>query len=233
MLSMERVKHLMGRFDALSTRDRTALSGAVAVVIFFLVTVILIAPDTIRRREANAKLTNQKNELIGLQVKLGEMTKQMEDDPVARQQSRRDNLKMQIDDVNRDLAQVEGTAPKIGSIVRDMLATSPGVTLVSVKTLPVQVVIQAAAAKPSKPGDPQTPTKDSGDVTTAAGVYRHGIEVSLRGNYLALLPYVEKLQRSSAHLTWSEARLDASSYPDAVLTIVVFTLSGQQSPSLG
>jgi MSHA biogenesis protein MshJ len=231
---LERVKHLMGRFDGLSTRDRVALSGAVAVVIFFLVTVILIAPDTIRRREANAKLTNQKNELIGLQVKRGEMTKQMEDDPAARQQLRRDDLKKQIEDVNRELAQIEGSAPKIGSLVRDMLATNPGVTLVSVKTLPVQVVIQPTVAKASKPGDPiPTPANEAGAGTSAAGVYRHSLEVSIRGNYLALLPYLEKLQRSPAHLTWSEAKLDATTYPEAVLTIVVFTLSGQQSPSLG
>ena len=234
MPTLERIKQLMGRFDSLSPRDRGALSGAVAVVIFFLVTLILIAPDTIRRREANAKLTSQKNEVVSLQVKLGELTKQMQDDPVARQQSRRDELKREIEDANQELAQVEGAAPKIGSLVRDMLATGGGVALISVKTLPVQVVIPPTVAKATKPiGPNQKATPDAGEVMAATGVYRHAIEVTLRGNYLALLPYLEKLQRSPARLTWSEARLDATTYPNAVLTVVVFTLSGQQNPSLG
>ena len=231
MPTLERVKQLMERFDGLSTRDRSALSIAIAVVIFFLVTVTLIAPDTIRRKDANTKLTNQKNELAGIQVKVGELTKQMQEDPVARQQARRDELRKQIDDVDRELAQVEKAAPKMGSLVREMLATSPGVTIVSVKTLPVQVVIQPTAAKPGKPADPGQ--KQAPAAAAGAGVYRHGIEVGLRGNYLALLPYVERLQRSSARLTWSDVKLDVLAYPEAQLTITVFTLSGQQQPSLG
>jgi MSHA biogenesis protein MshJ len=230
---LDRLKQMMERFDGLSVRDRAALSVAIAVVIFFVVTVTLIAPDTIRRREANAKLTNQKNELIGLQVKVGELTQQMQDDPVARMQGRRDELKKQIEDVDRELMQVEKAAPRMGSLVREMLATSPGVSLVSVKTLPVQVVIQpAAAAKAAKASEPAKKATGQGPAEAASGVYRHGIEVSLRGNYLALLPYLEKLQRSPARLTWSEARLEAS-YPESQLTIVVFTLSGQPTPSLG
>jgi MSHA biogenesis protein MshJ len=234
MTSLERLKQLMQRFDSLSLRDRAALSGAVAVVIFFVVTVSLIAPDTIRRREANTKLTNQKNELVGLQIKAGELTRQLQEDPVARLQVRREELKKQIADMEGELAQVERGAPKIGSLVRDLLATSPGVSLVSVKTLPVQVVISPTVARPAKAAGPnQKPAANEAPAASAAGVYRHGLEVSVRGNYLALLPYLEKLQRSSARLTWSEARLDANSYPEAQLTIVVFTLSGQQTPSLG
>src|SRR4051794_2009643 len=114
-----------------------------------------------------------------------------------------------------------------------MLATSPGVALVSVKTLPVQTVIQPTAARPAAPaGENQKAPPSTGVEASGAGVYRHAIEVKLRGNYTALLPYLEKLQRGSSRLTWADARLQAA-YPEATLTIVVFTLSGQQSPSMG
>ena len=71
------------------------------------------------------------------------------------------------------------------------------------------------------------------DLSPPAAVFRHGIEVSLKGNYLAMLPYLERLQRSSSRLAWSEARLEVTAYPEARLTLVLYTLSGQKSPSLG
>jgi MSHA biogenesis protein MshJ len=40
-------------------------------------------------------------------------------------------------------------------------------------------------------------------------VYRHGVEVVLRGNYLALLPYLGKLQAYPRPLFWSDVSLEA------------------------
>ena len=227
MSVLEKARQQMQRFDRLSVRDRVAFGVAIATVIVFLVTITLIAPDTVRRKQTIAKVTAQKNEIVGMQVRLGELTKQLEDDPVVQKQKARDELKRQIEETDAQLAQVAQTAPRMGSLVREMLASTPGVSLESIKTLPVVPVIQPAARAPSAaPGGGAAATQES-------AVYRHGIEVSLRGNYLAFLPYLERLQKSSSQLTWADARVEVTSYPESKLTFTLFTLSGQPSPSLG
>ncbi len=240
MSSLAKLRLLIERFDGLTLRDRVAIGVALAVVIFFLVTVSMLAPDTVRRKEATTKLAVVKNEVAATRMSLGEVTKQFADDPVAQQQVFRDQLRKEIAEVDSALEQVDKAAPKMGTLVREMLAASPGVGLVSVKTLPVATVIEPTAAMsqprsgmpgPTKPG----PAGSDGMVAPEppAAVFRHGIEVSLRGNYLALLPYLERLQKSSSRLAWSEAKLEVTSYPEARLTLVLYTLSAQPSPSLG
>ena len=229
---------MMDRFDGLKLRDRLGLGGAMAVVIFFLVTVSLIAPDSIRRKEAAARVNANQAELGATLMKLDELSKQLAADPVVRQQEAKEQLLKQIAEVDAALAEVDKAAPKMGSLVREMFATSPGITVLSVKTLPVVPVIQPSAVKPQA-RTPLAATSAPGAKTPLAtaeapsAVYRHGVEVSLKGNYLAMLPHLERLQRSASRLAWSDARLEVTGYPEARLTLVLYTLSGQPSPSLG
>jgi MSHA biogenesis protein MshJ len=239
MAEASKARLLMERFDGLKLRDRLGLGGAVAVVIFFLVTVSLIAPDTIRRKQATAKVSAQQADLGTTMMKFDELQKQVADDPVTKLQGAREALLKQIADVDAALAEVDKSAPKMGSLVREMFATSPGVTVLSVKTLPVITVIQPSVAV--KPPQHAAAAKPGGSATRASlppaeappAVFRHGIEVSLKGNYLAMLPHLERLQRSSSRLAWAEAKFEVLNYPDARLVLVLYTLSGQQSPSLG
>lgn len=239
MASASKAKLLMERFDGLKRRDRLGLGGAVAVLIFFLVTVSLIAPDTIRRKQAAAKAAAQKADLGATMMKFDELSKQLADDPVAQQQAISDGLIKQIAEVDAALAEVDKAAPKMGSLVREMFAASPGITVLSVKTLPVVTVIHPSTA-PRPPPRAASATQP-GAVTKAplplaeapAAVFRHGVEVSLKGNYLAMLPHLERLQRSASRLAWSDAKLEVSAYPEARLTLTLYTLSGQQSPSFG
>jgi MSHA biogenesis protein MshJ len=239
MIQAPKARLLLERFDGLRLRDRLGLAGAVAVVIFFLVTVSLIAPDSARRKQAAARVSAQQAELGTVMMRFDELTKQLADDPVAQQQVLRDELLRQIAIADASLAEVDKAAPKMGSLVRELLSASPGVTVLAVKTLPVVTVIQPTAAKPPpRPGkasatDSSSTERGAASVAEApAAVFRHGVEVSLKGNYLAMLPHLERLERSGSRLSWSEARLDVTTYPEARLTLVLYTLSGQQSPSL-
>ena len=56
--------------------------------------------------------------------------------------------------------------------------------------------------------------------------------VSVKGKYMALLSYMENMQNYPKRLFWSEAKLDVSAYPEAVLTLVIYSLSDQSSSPL-
>jgi MSHA biogenesis protein MshJ len=56
-------------------------------------------------------------------------------------------------------------------------------------------------------------------------LYRHGVEVTVRGNYLDMLNYMATLEALPTGLLWGSAELQAEEYPDSRLTLTLYTLS--------
>jgi MSHA biogenesis protein MshJ len=56
-------------------------------------------------------------------------------------------------------------------------------------------------------------------------VYRHGVEIILQGRYLDMVQYMAQLDALPVGLIWGRASLDARDYPNARLTLTLFTLS--------
>jgi MSHA biogenesis protein MshJ len=118
-----------------------------------------------------------------------------------------------------------------------VLGATPGLELVSLKTLPAVVAFETKAA-------PVVAAKPAAGVAVAApkpelaprpprSIYRHAIEISVRGNYLALLPYLEKLQKYPGRIYWSDVSLEVETYPLWIMKLTVYTLSPQPHPRLG
>jgi MSHA biogenesis protein MshJ len=56
-------------------------------------------------------------------------------------------------------------------------------------------------------------------------LYRHGVEMVLQGTYPDMVAYMEALERLPVQLFWGKAQLDAQTYPEAKLTLTLYTLS--------
>jgi MSHA biogenesis protein MshJ len=83
---------------------------------------------------------------------------------------------------------------------------------VQMRTLPVEPLLNKtektdAAAKP------------------AALLYRHGVEVVVRGNYLDMITTMAALEAMPTQLFWSGAQLEAETWPSSRLTLTLHTLS--------
>ncbi|HAT33905.1 MAG TPA: hypothetical protein DCW29_24595 [Janthinobacterium sp.] len=72
---------------------------------------------------------------------------------------------------------------------------------------------KAAAGAPAKP---------------APLLYRHGVEIVLQGNYLDMLSYMEALEAMPTQLFWGRASLKGDDFPNASLTLTLYTLSLDQ-----
>jgi MSHA biogenesis protein MshJ len=59
-------------------------------------------------------------------------------------------------------------------------------------------------------------------------LYRHGVEVTVRGNYLDMVNYMEALEAMPTQLFWGRAQLEVEEYPGARLTLTLYTLSMDQ-----
>jgi MSHA biogenesis protein MshJ len=58
-------------------------------------------------------------------------------------------------------------------------------------------------------------------------LYKHGVEVAVKGRYASLLPYLQGLERNANGVFWSSVRLDVQQYPDLTLRMTLHTLSVQ------
>ena len=246
MRIIDALKPWMARFDRLSLRDRAGLAAATAAVLYFGLSLLLVGPDEARSIALKKRIDAQKAELEAVRKDLRELSGLLEHDPNAPQLAQLDGLKRTIAEADAMLAQLDSAGPHAaGSVLREVLGTTPGLELASLRTLPVTLAFQSksAPAAPANPAPaaatkPAPGTKDAAPrpeiaVRPPRSIYRHGVEISIKGNYLALLPYLEKLQSYSGHVYWADVSLDVQSYPVAVLKLSVYTLSGQASPRLG
>jgi MSHA biogenesis protein MshJ len=56
-------------------------------------------------------------------------------------------------------------------------------------------------------------------------LYRHGVQVTVRGSYLDMIDYMASLERLPTQLFWGEARFEVEDYPRAHVTLTLYTLS--------
>jgi MSHA biogenesis protein MshJ len=116
-------------------------------------------------------------------------------------------------------------AQRVPALLREMLARDKALQLQSLRTLPAEALLadpQAdAAAKPAT--EPATPgvRRDTAD----RGVYKHGVEITVRGSYSALHAYLARLERSPLAMYWWRAQLAADERAALTLTITIYTLS--------
>ena len=69
-------------------------------------------------------------------------------------------------------------------------------------------------------------------VQSGAELYRHGLEMTLRGSYFDLMQYLSDLEKMPARLLWGGVELQVDKYPEVRLSVQVHTLSTQRSLGL-
>lgn len=244
-------KQLTIKFDALQPRERIILAVAVAGVLYFLVNLLLLTPEQNKQKLLQQQIATQQKELSTFYDTNKEISNQLTNDPLAKARITRDNLSKSIADVDALLGQANATSSQVGELIKSILIASPGLSLVSLKTLPVSTFYTAKVASTAPITAASTSPVNLTPVNTASAnheikaapaaiapqipltIYKHGIEVSIKGNYLAMVPYLQNLQNNSKRLFWNDAKLDVTVYPEAILKITIFTMSEQPSSILG
>lgn len=62
-------------------------------------------------------------------------------------------------------------------------------------------------------------------VTNVPKLFKHGIEIKIRGSYGQLVDYTHALEKLDWRMGWAELTLESKNYPESELTIIVYTLS--------
>ena len=243
---MNLISQLMKNFSELRFRDRAIAVAAGCIVLALGGNLMLLKPlqleiEKLRASEQinKAKIVTVLKDLANVDGKLAQGV-----DPFEKELATRDQLLRQIAEGDAFFAQHDATIRQVGSLVRNVLEETPGISMVSFKTLPgqvfyappppppppkasekavegiakllpVELAAKAASAPPPKP------------VALQKTIYKHGIEITVKGRYPQLVSYMERLQKFPKRVFWAEAKVTVSPYPVSVLRIVIYTLSDQ------
>jgi MSHA biogenesis protein MshJ len=215
------------KFDRLTLRERLMVFAAAALVVVFVIYAAAIEPPQQRRQQLASQMQSQREETAALQTQREKLTGAAA--PDASVVARRDALAKRIaesDEALRTLHKSLVPAQRMNLVLQEMLRADPGLQLVSLRTIaavPLLPDTPKAAPSETPPGTPPgTPPKGA---FIESNVYKHGVEITLRGGYEQLYSYLARLERTEWRMFWSRARLTTEDHPRLTLTLTIYTLS--------
>ena len=217
---------LSARFMAMPQRERYLLPGALCFAILMLGHLLLIEPARKQQRLLQAQYSQESNELIVAQTQLKALHARLAN-PDAELHTQLADLRTQTRAADDQFKQLQSSlvpAHEMSQWLAGLLQAQRGLQLTGLRTLPVSSVADLVAAKAapaasaaSSPGDNNTP-RDT-------WLYRHGVEVTLRGNYADLHAYLKTLEQLPRRVYWGELKINAQDSPAVVMTLTVYTIS--------
>lgn len=203
------------RIDAMSLRERAMFFCIAALLLIFAINALLLDPLIVRQKAISAKLAQQQQETVALQAAIQTILQSRRDDEHSPMRERIAALKVQLQESDsflqsrRDRLVEPG---KMAELLEQVLKNNDKLQLVELKTLPLSLLVE-----PKKDG--KTP------VNSAQQIYKHGVQITVRGGYLELLRYLNALEKMPTQMFWGEVSLSVEKHPDVVMTLTVYTLS--------
>ena len=226
------------KFAAMTQRERAIVAAAVVLGGGFLIFNFGIDPFLQKARSAGRAETAARTEL-GQQEALLATLKTQNADPDAVSRGRLEQARKEMATVGERLSRFEaGMVPpaRMQAFLEGLLAKNRAIELLGLKTLPVTLVGNPAAAEKVEAAagaaaqGAKDPGKDKpvpGTTAPAAGegIYQHGIEIRLAGSYNDLLNYLAELERMPQRVMWNSVSLTVEKHPRNVMVLRVYTLS--------
>lgn len=218
------------KMEAASLRERVMIFAAVAVLMIALLNALLIEPELVKQRRLSREVAQRQGEIKSLQEQLQKMALARQADPDQANRRKLEALRQQIGEVEAILKEEQRRfvpPERIGALLEELLARNRRLQLVDMRTLPVATLDQSggvqkpAAAAPAEKGAAARPAPPGPSGT----IYRHGVEITLSGNYLDLLAYLRDLEKLPNQMYWGKLDLSVAAHPQTTLKLSVYTLS--------
>jgi MSHA biogenesis protein MshJ len=232
-----RLKMIASRIDARTLRERVLLFVAVAAAIVFLLYWLFLNPLLARQTALNAQIAQQRDNIGGIDGDISRQLQAYEINPDAVARARLAVIETDTAQLASKLRAMQRglVAPeRIAGLLESILKTNGRLQLVSMKTLSVSPISDGAYPLKTKPArleaapvaEPVAPAAPERlPMTPLELLYRHGVELTVRGNYLDMVNYMDALQAMPTQLFWGRAELAVEEYPNARLTLTLYTLS--------
>ncbi|WP_137224756.1 MSHA biogenesis protein MshJ [Shewanella sp. MEBiC00475] len=196
------------KFNELSQRERVLI----AVALFVVAGMLLFMPfESLWKQQQSVtnqlKGLQQENSISMQQVALYEERLQL--DPNQDYQQRLQLITEQMQLIDADLTnQMVDMVPAdyMPTVLANLLGNVKGVSLISFASIAPQALLQV------------------GDVDKI-NLYRHGIKLTLKGDYFSILAFIKAVESMPDKLYWKRLDYLVDVHPDALVELELYTLS--------
>lgn len=229
----ERWGKLNASYMARSKRDRWLLPAALCFGALAMGYMFGIEPAAKEERELKQKLVQANSQLAGVNAQLKVLRVRVQD-PDADLRSQLNGVQSQTRNTDNQLKQLQGAlvpAQEMSQWLSGLLQSQHGLQLVGLKSLPATSVgdLVAKAAPPASAASDASAAPTQAATANEAWLYRHGVEISVRGNYRDLLAYLKSLETMQRRVYWGELNIAAQDDASALMTLKVYTVSLEKS----
>lgn len=207
---------LSGKVNDLSLRERMLIFAAAAFMLVSLVNLLFLDPLLVKQKRLSSQVVQQQEKIKQIQAQIEALLQAKRNDASSPLHQRMAQLRSQIAEGDAYVkARRDRLVPsdKMAEVLEQMLNKNGRLQLVKLQTLPVAPLVEKAADDGAHAASPEKQ------------VFKHGVQITVRGSYADMLAYLEALEHLSAEMFWGPARLEVLEHPTAELTLTLYTLS--------
>lgn len=209
------------KLEAMSLRERAFIFAALAVLLFALLNTLLLDPLFARQKALRSQLEQQQQKMSAVQSQIAAILQENSADAKSPQRAQLRQLQQEIADGNVFLQSSRERLvqpQKMAAHLKQLLNKNNALQLVSLQTLTVTPLVEnTGVAGKEVAAVPESAVEKQ--------VFKHGVKLTLRGNYLDLLQYLVALEKLPQQMYWARAQMGVVQYPTAELTLTLYTLS--------
>lgn len=232
-------------FDAKPSRERLLLGLSLMAFIFVIWNFLIQFPHDKRAAELKAQQAQLMTDKKATQDQLTSLATAFSNNPAKLKQNEIDQLTSVLKDIEAKLLEVSHgliAAENLPQVLESVFHQTDGLTLISINTLPSTEMVIAQAVPvvaedqaTSNGGVGMAPTDLNATKTATnsnqvkgTGVFKHGVVLHLRGDYLRLHGLLKSLENLSWKFYWESLDYQVKEYPHAEIELRVFTLSSEE-----
>ncbi|MGK5037737.1 hypothetical protein [Janthinobacterium sp. LB3P118] len=222
------------KFDALSARERFMVFGASAALLIFTVVYLFVNPQLDKRKALADTIAQRQQAVAAIDAEMAQRMAAHAGDPNQQDRIRLERIRQEVQQMRQALQSTQNglVAPeRIVPMLQQLLKQQANLRLVSLATLPSgpmgqggHVASKAAASASAAAPAGQSPA-DAEPAKAPAVLYRHGVEIVLRGSYLDMVNYMDAVEAMPSHVFWGKLNMQVEQYPNATLSLTLYTLS--------
>lgn len=222
---------LILKIDAMSLRERIMVFAGAALTLILLLNALLFDPQFAQQKQLSQQIKSEQSKIAEMQTEIQQKVKSRADDPDAANKELLKQLQQQSQQMHADLLGLNNVLVKpenMASVLEDILKRNGKLRLISLNTLPVSSLTSAApneAKVPVEKGVVPTPAATAQSLADTSQIYKHGVEIVVQGTYLDMMSYMSALEAMPWQLFWGKATMHVETYPEATLSLTLFTLS--------
>ncbi len=202
------------KFAALSMREKVMVLAAGMVVIVLLLVTFFIEPALDELATVNQQLNSEQIRQQSLLQQQAAFSDALQEDPNAELERERVELEAQYARLQQTFTRQLGELVlphQMPALIEQVFSQADGLQLISMRSLP--------------PVNIFAHRKDMQGVA----VYQHGLSLTFSGSYFNVRDFLRSAEQLTSELYWRSMTYNVDSYPDAAVTIEVYTLSTEKA----